>query len=54
MLSKTIFASAAIAALIVTPALGADLPVKASPRAPAPIATSWTGCYVNAGAELRS
>src|ERR1700730_5564910 len=35
---------AAIIALIGTPALAADMPLKA----PAPVA-SWTGCYVSAG-----
>src|SRR5947199_6816135 len=49
VLSKTIFAAAAIAALIGTPAMAADMPVKAPPRTPVPVATSWTGCYVNGG-----
>src|SRR5436305_14392959 len=49
VLSKTIFAAAAIAALIGTPAMAADMPVKAPPRTPVPVATSWTGCYVDGG-----
>jgi hypothetical protein len=40
---KTVFATTAIAALIATPALAADMAVKAAPRAPALVATSWTG-----------
>ena len=45
MLNKTIFGIASIAALMATPVLAADMPVKASPRAP--VVTTWTGCYVN-------
>jgi outer membrane immunogenic protein len=45
--NKTIFGIAALAALVATPALAADMSVKA---APTPIATTWTGCYVNGGA----
>lgn len=37
----------AIAALIATPAVAADMPVKAPPPAPAPV-YSWTGFYVGA------
>jgi outer membrane immunogenic protein len=43
--------AAAISAFIATPAFAADMRVKAPPpRAPVPVATTWTGCYVNAGA----
>jgi outer membrane immunogenic protein len=49
MLRKTIFATPAIAAVIGTPAMAADMPVKAPLRAPVPVATTWTGCYVNGG-----
>jgi opacity protein-like surface antigen len=45
--NKTIFGIAALAALVATPALAADMSVKA---APTPIATTWTGCYANGGA----
>src|ERR1700756_3520384 len=48
--NKTILGLTAVAALIATPALAADLAVKAAPRAPVPLATTWTGCYVNGGA----
>jgi outer membrane immunogenic protein len=47
VLNKTIFGIASIAALMATPVLAADMPVKASPRAP--VVTTWTGCYVNGG-----
>lgn len=50
MTRKTILGIAAVAALIATPALAADLAVKASPRTPEPLATTWTGCYLNGGA----
>jgi len=44
---KAILAGAAIAALIVVPAVAADMPVKAPPAPPAP-AWSWTGFYFGA------
>ncbi len=49
-MKKLVIAAAALAALIGTPALAADLALKAPPPAPAP-AWSWTGFYVglNAG-----
>ncbi len=50
MLNKTISGITAVAALVATPVLAADMAVKASPRAPLPVATTWTGCYVNGGA----
>ena len=50
MTNKTIFGIAALAATIATPALAADLALKAAPRAPVPLATTWTGCYLNGGA----
>jgi outer membrane immunogenic protein len=37
---------AAFAALAAAPAMAADMPLKAMPRAPAPF--SWTGCYIGA------
>jgi outer membrane immunogenic protein len=46
--NKTIFEIMAVAAVIATPALAADMSVKAVQRAPAPIATTWTGCYIGA------
>ena len=48
-----LIASAALAALIGTPALAADMPLKAPPPPPAPIA-NWSGCYLglNAGAMV--
>ena len=37
----------AMAALLVGPAMAADMPVKARPPAPAPVAVyNWTGCYI--------
>jgi outer membrane immunogenic protein len=52
-MKKLLIASAALAALIGTPALAADLAIKA-PLPPAPPAWSWTGFYVgvNAGYSL--
>ncbi len=49
---KLLFGGIAIAVMMATPALGADLPVKALPYKAVPIveAPSWTGFYV--GAEL--
>src|ERR1022692_3026482 len=46
-MKKIAIAIASIAALIGTPALAADLPLKAPPPPPAP-AASWTGFYVGA------
>jgi outer membrane immunogenic protein len=46
-MKKTLLAVAAIAALIGTPALAADMPVKAPPLAPAPV-YSWAGFYLGA------
>jgi outer membrane immunogenic protein len=46
-MTKTLAGIAVITALIATPALAANLPVKAPPPAPAPVA-SWSGCYVGA------
>jgi outer membrane immunogenic protein len=43
-MKKTCAGIAALAALFVTPAIAADMAVKAPPPAPAP-ALSWTGCY---------
>jgi outer membrane immunogenic protein len=42
---KTIFGIAALATLVATPVLAADMPLKAPPMAPAPVMT-WTGCYL--------
>ena len=44
-MKKILIAGAALAALIGTPALAADMAVKAPPPAPAPVWT-WTGFYV--------
>jgi outer membrane immunogenic protein len=44
-MKKAALGIVAIAALIGTPALAADLPLKAPPPPPAP-AVSWTGCYI--------
>ena len=44
-MKKTVLGIAAIAALIGTPALAADIPYKVPP----PPASSWTGCYLNGG-----
>jgi outer membrane immunogenic protein len=44
-MKKLLVASAALAVLIVTPALAADMPVKAPPPTPAP-APTWTGFYL--------
>ncbi len=52
-MKKLLIAGAALATLIGTPALAADLALKASPLAPAPVYT-WTGFYVglNGGYSL--
>jgi outer membrane immunogenic protein len=47
---KKFLASMAITAGFAGSAIAADLPMKAAPLAPAPVAiSSWTGCYVGAG-----
>jgi outer membrane immunogenic protein len=38
-----------IAALASNVAMGADMPVRRSLPPPAPVAASWTGCYIGAG-----
>jgi outer membrane immunogenic protein len=50
-MKKLLITGAALAALVATPALAADMPLKAPPPPPVPVA-SWAGCYVglNAGA----
>jgi outer membrane immunogenic protein len=48
-MKKTVIGIAAIAVLIGTPALAADMPLKALPPAPAP-AWSWTGFYIGGNA----
>jgi len=45
---KTIFGIAILATMIAAPALAADMAVKAATGTP--LATTWTGCYVNGGA----
>jgi outer membrane immunogenic protein len=48
---KPMMIGAAIAALIATPALSADLAVKAPTPLPPPVpVVNWTGCYANAAA----
>jgi outer membrane immunogenic protein len=50
-MKKLLFGSAAFIALIAADAASAaDMAVKAPPRMPVPVATTWTGCYVNGGA----
>jgi len=50
VMKKGLVAVAAIAVLIGTPALAADMAVKAPPPVVLPVpAYSWTGCYVNGG-----
>jgi outer membrane immunogenic protein len=46
---KKILASMAITAALGSTAFAADLPVKAAPMMSAPVAYSWTGCYLGAG-----
>ena len=50
-MKQNLLASIALAALMVSPALAADLPRKAPPPLPPPPVYTWTGCYigVNAG-----
>jgi outer membrane immunogenic protein len=48
-MKKTLSVIAAVAALVGTPALAADMSVKAPPLAPAAPVYSWTGCNLNAG-----
>jgi len=52
-MNKLLITGAALALLVGTPALAADMAVKAPPPAPVPVA-SWAGCYVglNAGAMI--
>jgi len=49
-MKKILFAGIAASALLVGPAMAADMAVKAPARVapPAPV-TSWTGCYINGG-----
>lgn len=48
---KLMMIGAAIAALIATPALSADLAIKTPTPLPPPVpVVNWTGCYANAGA----
>jgi outer membrane immunogenic protein len=50
-MKNLLLGSVAIGALIAaTAAHAADMPVKAAPRAPVPVAATWTGCYINGGA----
>jgi outer membrane immunogenic protein len=46
-MKKILLGFAAVGALMTTPVLAADMPVKAPPMAPLP-GYSWTGCYVGA------
>jgi outer membrane immunogenic protein len=46
-MKKILLGFAAVGALMTTPVLAADMPVKAPPMAPAPV-YSWTGCYIGA------
>jgi outer membrane immunogenic protein len=48
-MKKLLISGAALAALIGTPALAADMALKAPPVVAAPV-HNWTGCYVGAGA----
>jgi outer membrane immunogenic protein len=49
-MKKILFAGIAASALLVGPALAADMAVKAPRVAPPPApVTSWTGCYINGG-----
>jgi outer membrane immunogenic protein len=47
-MKKHLFRIVAFAALASAPAMAADLPMRAA-RAPAQVATNWTGFYLNAG-----
>jgi outer membrane immunogenic protein len=50
-MKKSLFGSVAVVTLIVANAASAaDMAIKAAPRAAVPVATNWTGCYVNGGA----
>ena len=50
-MKKSLFGSVAVVALIAANAASAaDVAIKAPPRAPVPVARTWTGCYVNGGA----
>jgi outer membrane immunogenic protein len=48
-MKKLIFAALAITVLVGNAAVAADLPAKAPPLMRAPVAASWTGCYIGAG-----
>jgi outer membrane immunogenic protein len=48
-MKRVLLASVALAALMVSPVLAADLPVKATP-APSPPVYLWTGCYIGGNA----
>jgi len=43
------FLGAIVSALLIVPAMAADLPVKAPMRAPPPQVYNWTGCYIAGG-----
>jgi outer membrane immunogenic protein len=45
-MKELLIAGAAIATLIGTPALAADMPVKAAPMVAPVAASNWTGCYI--------
>ncbi len=50
-MNKLLFGSVAAVALIAANAASAaNMAIKAAPRMPVPVATTWTGCYVNGGA----
>ena len=48
---KKLLLTAAVTASFATSAFAADLPAKARPMAPTPVAyaATWTGCYIGAG-----
>src|SRR5271168_199371 len=48
-MKKIMFGAVALVAIGTAPALAADLPMKAAPLIVAPVAPSWTGCYVDGG-----
>ena len=51
VMKKLLLGSVAFVALIAANAASAaDMAIKAAPRTPVPVATTWTGCYVNGGA----
>jgi outer membrane immunogenic protein len=45
---KKFFIAAAVALGLATPALAADMPMKAAPMAPLPVIYSWSGFYIGA------